>query len=226
MKLPKPLHGWDLTPSEAIAVQRELARRVRTRKTARPIRYVAGLDAAFSSDGRWCLGAVVLWDMESKRAIEQQTSRAQLTFPYIPGLLSFREAPALLAALAKLKRRPDLLMCDGHGVAHPRRFGIACHIGVLTGLPVIGCAKSILIGVHDAVSPRKGSAAPLLDRGERVGTVLRTRDGVKPVYVSIGHKIDLRAAEKVVMKCSIGFRLPEPTRLADHLSKISKKTAP
>lgn len=216
MKLPKPLHRWDVTPGQAIAIQRRLAARIRPVRPGRALRYVAGLDAAFTSDGRFCVAALVLWDAEEKRVIEQHIARRPLRFPYIPGLLSFREAPALCATLCKVCHIPDVLVCDGQGLAHPRRFGIACHVGLLAGIPSIGCAKSILVGEHGPLGSRRGSTAPLIHQGVRVGTVVRTRAGVKPVYVSIGYGIDLSTAEEVVMDGAIGFRLPEPTRLADH----------
>jgi len=190
------------------------------------VRWVAGLDAAFSPDGRFCVGAVVLWDRRSGEAVEQQIAWRPLTFPYIPGLLSFREAPALLAALDKLQRQPDLLMCDGQGQAHPRRFGLACHVGILTDAPAIGCAKSILIGEHPSLPQRKGSRVPLTDRGSVIGEVLRTRMAVRPVYVSVGHRVALREATTLVLSCAIRYRLPEPTRLADALTKVARRQSP
>ncbi len=217
MLLPPARPRWYVSPAQAVAIQRRLSARIRQRGPRGAIRYVAGLDAAFSPDARWCVAAVVLWDVRERRVVEQRTARRRLVFPYVPGLLSFREAPALLAALRRLKKTPDLLMCDGQGFAHPRRFGIACHVGLLAGLPSLGCAKSILVGKHGPLGSTRGSRTPLADGGERVGTVLRTADGVRPVYVSIGHRMALKAAERIVLRCGIGFRLPEPTRLADHL---------
>lgn len=200
-----------------MAIQRELAYRVIRRGNLRQVRWIAGLDAAFSRDGKHCIGGVVLWDCVERRVVEKHIAQRRLSFPYVPGLLSFREAPALLAALAKLRNPPDVLMCDGQGLAHPRRFGIACHLGVLTNLPAIGCAKSILVGRYTPFSLKRGAKAALRDGRERIGTVLCTRDGVKPVIVSVGHRLSLRAAENLVLRCCEGFRLPEPTRLADHL---------
>ena len=219
MKLPKAIHRWNVSPSQAIRIQRQLASRINRSKVRGPVHYVAGLDVSLSRDGQWCVAAVVLWDVQHRTVVEQHVARRRLVFSYVPGLLSFREAPVLLAVIRKLKTRPDILMCDGQGYAHPRRFGIACHIGLLTGLPAMGCAKSLLIGHHDVLNPARGSKVPLTDREERVGTVLRTRDRVKPVYVSLGHRMDLSAAERITLACSIGYRLPEPTRLADHLSR-------
>ena len=218
LRLPRLLHRWTLSVRGAMAVQRRLASRVVERTPEdRPLRWVAGLDAAFADEGRICVGAVVVWDRELQQVVETQVARRQVRFPYIPGLLSFREAPALLAALRRLKCRPDVLMCDGQGRAHPRRFGIACHLGVLCELPALGCAKSRLVGRHQEPGVSRGSSAILVDGGEVVGEVLRTRDGVRPVYVSVGHRLDLGTARELVLACAIRFRLPEPTRLADRV---------
>jgi len=223
MKRPTPLHSWELSPKEAAALQRRLAARVRIERPSGPIRFVAGLDAAFSRDGRRCLAAAVVWDCELRRPVEEEVAEVPLKFPYIPGLLSFREAPALLAALDKLRRAPDALMCDGQGVAHPRRFGIASHMGVFCDLPSVGCAKSRLTGAHEEPGLRRGSWTPLVDGGEQIGLVLRTRDRVRPLYVSVGHKMDLETARELTLRCGAGFRLPEPTRLADRLVAEAKK---
>jgi deoxyribonuclease V len=146
----------------------------------------------------------------------------KLTFPYVPGLLSFREAPAVLAALGKLGNRPDTIMCDAHGLAHPRRFGLACHVGVICGVPTIGCAKSRLIGTHCEPGPGRGSRSPLRHEGEVIAAILRTRTAVKPVFVSVGHLCDLETAISLVLACAVHFRLPEPTRLADRLVARTK----
>jgi len=175
------------------------------------------LDAAFSPDGKHCIAAAVLWDIQRQEPLEQHTASRTVTFPYIPGLLSFREAPAVIAALRRMRTPADVLMFDGHGLAHPRRFGIACHVGVICDLPSIGCAKSRLTGTYAKPWESRGSKAPLKDDGEVIGVVLRTRDRVRPVFVSIGHKIDLAAAADIVMACALRYRLPEPTRLADRL---------
>jgi deoxyribonuclease V len=223
MYIPRAPHRWSVTPKRAIAIQTQLASAVRHTPVPHRLRLVAGLDAAFSPDERHCIAAVVLWDLCEHTVVEQHTAMRRLTFPYIPGLLSFREAPAVLAGLRKLKTRPDVLLCDGHGVAHPRRFGIASHIGVIAELPTIGCAKSRLIGASAVLAPKRGSIAPLVDRGEVVGSVLRTQDGVNPVFVSVGHNIDLRSAEHIVLICATRYRLPEPTRLADQLVAAVKR---
>ncbi len=223
MKLPRPLHKWNLSPAQAIALQRELANRVKAVPLNEPVRFIAGLDAAFSRDDKLCFGAVVLWDMLEHRVIEQHTACGKLTFPYVPGLLSFREVPTLLLALRRLEHKPDVLMCDGQGLAHPRRFGLACHLGVLCDMPAIGCAKSRLVGVHAELGRLRSSRVPLLDGTEVIGSVLRTQSCVRPVYVSVGHKIDLASAEQIVLACATRSRLPEPTRLADRLVSVFKQ---
>ncbi|OQA24604.1 MAG: Endonuclease V [Verrucomicrobia bacterium ADurb.Bin345] len=215
VKLARQIHSWSASPAEAVKIQQRLASRIVRRAPRKALRFVAGLDAAFPPGGKRCVAAVVVWDKEERKVVERAVAFAPLRFPYIPGLLSFREAPALLAALRKLAVTPDVLMCDGQGLAHPRRLGIACHVGLLAGLPSIGCAKSLLLGEHAVPGVRRGSRVPLIDRGERVGTVLRTRAGVKPVYISVGHLMDLDTAERIVLACGAGYRLPEPTRLAD-----------
>jgi deoxyribonuclease V len=223
MHVPRAPHRWSVTARQASAIQRRLAAQVRQVPLGCAPRFVAGLDAAFSPDGRRCLAAVVVWDLREQAVVEYRLAVRPLTFPYVPGLLSFREGPAVLAALRKLRTPPDVLLCDGHGFAHPRRFGIACHVGVLLNRPAIGCAKSRLIGMHHEPGVRRGSAAPLLDDGEVIGSVLRTQDGVKPVFVSVGHLIDLRAAQQIVLACATRYRLPEPTRLADQLVGAAKR---
>ena len=165
--------------------------------------------------GSDCIAAAVRWDLQERRAVETRLARRPLRFPYVPGLLSFRELPAVLAALRALRGPVDAILTDGHGLAHPRRFGIACHLGVLVDLPCAGVAKSVLVGEHREPAVRRGSRAALRDRGERVGTALRTREATRPVFVSVGHHIDLPGAEALVLACGAGLRLPEPTRLAD-----------
>jgi deoxyribonuclease V len=197
-----------------------LASSVRQCPPRRKLRFIAGLDAAFPDGGDHCLGGVVLWDLRERAVVAERTATRKLTFPYVPGLLSFREAPALLAALRKLDRAPDALLCDGHGLAHPRRFGIACHLGVLTDLPTVGCAKSRLTGSHEVPGDTRGDQTALTDDGEHIGSVLRTRSGVKPVFVSVGHRMDLHSASQLVLDCGMGYRLPEPIRLADQLVSV------
>ncbi len=223
MKIPRAPHSWTLSPKRAVAVQRALASRVRIEAPKRAIRLVAGVDCAFSRDGERCLAVDVVWDLQARELIEQRLAIRPLRFPYVPGLLSFREAPAVLAALRALRQTPDAIVCDGQGLAHPRRFGIACHVGVLCNMPTIGCAKSRLVGEHREPGTKRGARAPLLHEGETIGSVLRTRDAVKPVYVSVGHRIDQPTAERIVLEAAIAYRLPEPTRLADRAVAKAKR---
>jgi len=223
MKIPRPPHNWSVTPKQAVTIQKKLARAVRQTRPAKPLRYLAGVDAAFSRDERFCLAGVVLWDLKSRSVLESHTATRPLTFPYIPGLLTFREAPTIIAALRHLKRAPDGLICDGQGLAHPRRCGIATHLGLLLNLPTIGCAKSRLIGTYLPPGPKRGSRSPLRVNDEIIGAVLRTRTRVKPVFVSVGHAIDLDSAVQLILACACQFRLPEPTRLADRLVAAAKK---
>ncbi|MFH0982188.1 MAG: deoxyribonuclease V [Planctomycetota bacterium] len=223
MRIPGAPHRWTLTPRRAIAIQTRLAGSVLQTTPVRPIRLVVGADVAFSDDGGRCIAAVVLWDINAQAVVEERLAVRAASFPYVPGLLSFREAPAVLAALRKLRHAPDALMCDGQGLAHPRRFGLACHVGVIVGWPTIGCAKSRLVGEHAEPAAERGAHTALVHQGQVVGTVLRTRSGVKPVFVSVGHRIDLPTAEQVVLDCAVHYRLPEPTRLADHLAAEGKR---
>jgi len=197
--------------------------RVVTRGRIGDLRLVAGADLAFSVDGSDCIAGVVVWDVANREVIEQRVARRPARFPYIPGLLSFREVPALLAAIRKLQTVPDAFMFDGQGYAHPRRFGLACHAGVIMDRPAIGCAKSRLVGHHAQPDEHAGSVSWLTDHSERIGAVVRTRDGVKPVYVSLGHRLSLAEAVRIVQACTTRFRLPEPTRLADKLVARRKK---
>jgi len=207
-----------VTPREAIALQRELRERVvRTDRIGR-VRHVCGIDVGFEEDGKITRAAVVVLGFPSLELVEQAIARRRTSFPYVPGLLSFREIPAVLEALARLRIRPDLLLCDGQGIAHPRRCGLASHLGLATGLPSIGVAKTRLVGEHRAPPKRRGAWTPLIDAGETIGAVLRTRAGVKPVYVSIGHRVSLPTAIEYVMACCTRYRLPETTRWAHHLA--------
>lgn len=209
----RDLHPWDLSPADAARLQVVLRRRVRERPLDWvKIRRVAGCDCALV--GGEILAAVVVLDLETREVIEAAESRMPLRFPYVPGLLSFREIPALIAALEKI-RRPDAVLCDGQGRAHPRRFGLACHLGILLGLPTVGVAKSRLVGEADEPGWRRGSWRPIRHEGETVGRLLRTRDHVKPLWISAGHRIDLEDATALVLRMGGGYRLPEPTRLAD-----------
>jgi deoxyribonuclease V len=209
---------WPLTVEEAIPIQLQLRSQVITQDQLPEIRYVAGVDVGFEDNYATTKAAVVVLSFPDLHLQEQAIACRPTTFPYIPGFLSFREVPALLLALEKLSITPDLIMCDGQGFAHPRRFGIASHLGVLTNLPTIGVAKSLLIGKHEELASEKGCWQPLHDRGEIVGAVVRSRTNVKPLYVSIGHRISLPTAINYVLKCTTKYRLPETTRWADKLA--------
>ncbi len=180
------------------------------------IRFVAGADLAFDPDSDLAFAGVIVYRFPELEEVERCMARRRLRFPYIPGLLSFREGPALLAAFARLRTEPDLILIDGHGRAHPRLFGIACHLGVLLDKPTVGCAKSLLVGEHREPGAKAGSTTPLLLHGERVGVVLRTRDNVKPIYVTPGHRVSVDSAVGLVRRCLDGYRIPRPTREADH----------
>jgi deoxyribonuclease V len=217
----EPLHRWDLDEAEARALQRQLAGQVVREDRFGEIRTVAGVDLGFpkTPDGSE-LGraAVVVLSFPDLGLVEERVVEQPVMFPYIPGLLSFREAPVGLAAIGSLETRPDLLLVDGQGLAHPRRCGIACHLGLLLDLPTIGCAKSILVGQAEEPGPNPGDWTPLVHRGETIGAALRTRPKVKPIYVSIGHRVSLASAIELVSRCGRGYRLPEPTRLADRIA--------
>jgi len=218
MKIQRVPHSWSVTPAQAVAIQRKLAARVVCRGRMPTPRLVAGADLAFSPDGKDCVAGVVVWDVLRREIVESRRAgivRRAVQFRYVPGLLTFREAPALLAALKQLHCEPDVFMFDGQGYAHPRRFGLACHMGVLLDRPSVGCAKTILIGRCIPPAQQRGATSDLIHNGERVGMAVRTRDRVKPLYVSIGHRMSLSSAVRVVLACCNGFRLPEPTRLAD-----------
>jgi deoxyribonuclease V len=210
----RTLHSWEATPREAASLQTRLCRRVREEPIRwNALRLVAGCDVA--CDGETLIAAVVLLDAASRKVVETADARRTVSFPYVPGLLSFREIPVLLEAFAKVQGRPDALLCDGQGRAHPRRFGLACHLGLWLDIPSVGVAKSRLIGTADEPGRRRGSSTQLLHDGEVVGRVLRSRDGVRPLYVSVGHRVTLEDATRLVLAMGAGFRLPEPTRLAD-----------
>ena len=211
-------HSWRLTPRAAIALQHRLRSRVVKLGRPRRIDYIAGADVGFERGGGVTRAAVAVLTFPALQLVDHAVARLPTTFPYVPGLLSFREIPALLAALGRLETSPDLILCDGHGLAHPRRFGIACHLGVYCGIPTIGVAKTRLIGEHGAPLQRRGAWVPLRDDGETIGAVLRSRANTSPIYVSIGHRVSLAAAVRLVMACTTRFRLPETTRWAHRLA--------
>jgi deoxyribonuclease V len=217
--------GWPGEPGLARAMQERLRRRVVETDELAPLRRIAGVDVHVEPARGLAFAAAVLLDASSLELVESAMAVRPVTFPYVPGYLSFREAPAALAALRLLAEPPDLLLCDGQGRAHPRRFGLACHIGVLADLPTIGVAKSRLIGRHDEPGPGRGDTAPLEDKGELIGAVLRTRRGVRPLWISVGHKVSLATAVALVGRLTTRYRLPEPTRLADRLSRAHRGAA-
>jgi deoxyribonuclease V len=224
MPTAQPLHRWDISAKEALALQKQLRPLVRLAGmlTLDQIRTVAGLDVAYvgrEGESRQGKAAIVVLSFPELEVIEQVTAITEVTFPYVPGLLSFREAPVLLAAWEQLETQPDVLLFDGQGYAHPRRFGLATHLGVYLNTPSIGCAKSRLIGSYEEPGPQQGSLSPLTDHGEVIGMVVRSKTGTKPLFVSIGHLMDLTTAVELVMRCLHGYRLPEPTRLADKLTR-------
>jgi len=217
------IHRFDVGYHEAVAIQSELRRDVVRTGAPKPLRLVAGADVSYAKKAVTMYAAVVVVAWPSLKVVEEVTAQREARFPYVPGLLSFREMPALLAAFEKLRSAPDVIVCDGHGVAHPRGFGIASHLGALLDVPTIGCAKKRLVGDYEEPGPGKGSRAPLVLDGRTIGTVLRTRAQVKPVFVSVGHRIGLPSAVRIVLEAATRYRLPEPTRLAHVLSNAARR---
>lgn len=212
------LHTWDVTPAEAVRLQGTLRRGIVSRdEVPREVRTVAAMDVSYDRRSPWVYAAVVVLRVPAFEVADQAVVRSRARFPYLPGLLSFREAPAGLLAWARLRTRPDCLLCDGHGYAHPRRFGLACHFGLLVDLPTIGCAKSVLVGQYREPGQRKGSLSDLVHEDEIVGAAVRTRDATSPVFVSAGHRVSLATAVATVLSCSPRYRIPEPIRQAHAL---------
>jgi deoxyribonuclease V len=222
------LHEWSLEPAEAIALQRELAQSVVREDRVGEVRHVAGVDMAINEENGLARAAVVVLTYPELEIVERRIYEEPIRMPYIPGLLSFREAPCVLGAYQRLHIRPDLVMVDGHGIAHPRRIGIASHLGLWLQVPTIGCGKSVFVGHYDqnALGEEAGSYVPLIDKNEIIGAMVRTRARVKPMIISPGHLISLETSVRYVLACSKGFRLPEPTRQADKLSKDNSWTEP
>lgn len=210
----RELHSWDVTHDEAVALQKELASEISLHPPNREIRYVAGGDLSFNLKEKRAAGGFVVFDLEQQEIVDKAVVAAPLSFPYIPGLLSFREIPPLLEAWKKLSKEPDAVMLDGHGVAHPRRFGLAAHFGLWVDKPALGCAKNVLIGDYREPGTVKGEFAKLLSEEDIIGYVVRTRTGVKPVFVSAGHKMDHKQAVDAVLCSSPRYKIPEPTRQA------------
>jgi deoxyribonuclease V len=218
-------HAWDVTPKEAVAIQRDLADRVREMPLDGPVETVAGIDVSIRKDDAgtpFAQAAIAVLRLDDLTCTDQAIYRDAVPFPYVPGLLSFREVPVILPALEQLSVRPDVLMTDSQGRAHPRRMGLACHLGVLLDWPTVGVAKSKLTGAFDDLGTEKGSRAALVDRDEVVGVALRTRTDVKPVYVSVGHRVTLDDAIALTLRCSPKYKIPEPTR---HAHRLSRKEA-
>jgi len=214
-------HPWDVSVAEAVGIQRRLAP-LAARETATvnldAVRTVAGVDASYPAHSHAGRAAIVVFTFPELKVIEQAVATRASVFPYVPGLLSFREGPVVVDAMAKLSAPPDLLIFDGQGYAHPRRLGLASHLGLYLDIPSVGCAKSRLIGRFEEPGPNRGDRSPLTDRGETIGMVLRTRPGTKPLFVSPGYRVDLPTAVEAVLRCLRGYRLPETTRAADTLA--------
>jgi deoxyribonuclease V len=217
MKVSNP-HPWVKTAQEAVKIQNKLRSRLILTDQIGEVNQVAGVDVGFEDHYKITKAAVAVLSFPDLEIIEHQIARCPTTFPYIPGFLSFREIPAILEALAQVQTIPDLIICDGQGIAHPRRMGIATHLGIILDLPTIGAAKSRLIGTHDEVGIEKGSFQPLYDKSEQIGVVLRTRTNVKPLYISPGHRVSISTAMDYVLRCTPKYRLPETTRWADKLA--------
>lgn len=215
------MHSWQVSPAEALDLQLRLASQVSRANQVTSPKFIAGVDISVDRVKGIATGAVVVLDYPGLKVVETQVVGGEVTFPYVPGLLSFREAPLTLAAFERLEITPDLVLFDGQGIAHPRRMGLASHLGLFLDTPTIGCAKSRLCGHHQTPDLAPGSYAELVDGDETIGVALRTKLGTKPIYVSIGHKVSLEAAIYWVMECCRGYRIPEPTRLA-HLAAGGK----
>ncbi len=220
----KKLHSWNLSYSQAVDLQKRLACKVQFNPLKKPLKLIAGLDCAFSKDGKKIIAVVVVLKLPDFVSVETTSALRKVAFPYIPGLLSFREAPVCIAAVEKLKAEPDVFIIDGQGTAHPRRLGLAAHLGLFFDKPTIGCAKSRLTGYFEDPPPEKGAYSLLKDKDEVIGAVVRTRTNVKPVFISVGNKCRLDDAIKITLGCTTKYRLPEPTRLAHQLvSKLRLK---
>lgn len=210
----RTLHDWQVHPSQAILIQDQLRTQLRFEPLRRPVKLIAGADISFNRFSDTVFAAFIVLDAQTMKPVAQASAVAEVHFPYIPGLLSFREIPALLAAWSKLRVRPDVVIFDGQGTAHPRRVGIAAHMGLLIDLPSIGCGKTKLIGEFSPLSQEAGAISPLIHRGEKIGAAFRTKAKTNPVFISPGHRITLEDSLKIVRNCVRGYRIPEPTRLA------------
>lgn len=223
-------HSWDVTPKEAAELQSELRSRLKKQKDFGAVRTVAGADIAVDTGGQsggrtkaMGYAGVIVYSFPELKEIERQSAERPLTFPYVPGLLAFREGPVVLEAFERLRTEPDVLLFDAHGYSHPRRFGLACHLSVVLDRPGIGVAKSLLLGRYEEPADRVGAWTPLVDGEETIGAVLRTRHGVQPIFISIGHRLDLETALELALACCDGYRVPKPTREADHFVEELKR---
>ena len=217
------LNPWDIKPKEAMKIQSDLRKRIELQDSFNEIRVIAGADVSFDKNKNEGYGGVIIYSFPELKEIERKGAIKEVTFPYIPGLLAFREAPVLLEAFASLRTEPDVVLFDGQGLAHFRRMGIATHMGILLNKPAIGCAKSRLIGTFEEPGEDVGCYSPLVDSGQTVGVVLRTKKQVLPIFVSQGNKISLKTCIKIVLKCVDGYRIPKPTREADHYVELIKR---
>lgn len=212
-----PLHSWDVTPTEAVALQQQMRQQIRIEPLSAPAQTIAGCDISFNKYEETVYAGIVVLNLADLSVVEEVGVVSQATFPYVPGLLSFREAPALLEAWEQLQTLPDVVMFDGMGIAHPRRIGIASHIGLFIERPSFGCGKSVLVGKYDEPAPERGNWSPMKQYGEVIGAALRTKNRVNPVYISPGHLIDLPTAIELTLATNGGYRIPEPTRRAHNL---------
>jgi deoxyribonuclease V len=220
----KPLHDWNLSPQQAMEIQKQFAYEVITEdKFDAPIKTVAGIDLGYDVKNDISRAVVVVLSFPELELLESSEAKMPIQFPYYPSLLSFRETPVAIKALEKLNITPDMILCDGQGIAHPRGFGIACHIGLLANVPTIGVAKSLLVGKYENLGEERGSIAPLIYKKEQVGAVVRTKNKVQPLFVSVGHRVSLKTAVEIVLECAPKYRLPETTRLADKMASYRKK---
>ncbi|UCG50995.1 MAG: deoxyribonuclease V [Candidatus Latescibacterota bacterium] len=221
---PPSHHNWNLDYRQAVTLQERLAKKVRLRALPlRKTRFVAGADIAVSKRLEMLVGAIAVLTFPDLELVEKRFAKRKIAFPYIPGLLSFREIPVLITCVQKVKTPFDVMLCDGQGIAHPRGLGLASHLGLLIRKPTIGCAKSLLVGKFGEVGNTRGAHSPLVFNGKRVGSVLRTRDGVKPVFVSPGHLADHAGSRRMILSCANRYRLPEPIRHADRLAGEEKR---
>ncbi|HIJ75668.1 MAG TPA: endonuclease V [Deltaproteobacteria bacterium] len=207
-------HSWTLSVKEAIALQKTLAAQVRIQPLPSGLKIIGAADISYSRHTELLIAVIVSLRWPGLDLIESVHYISRVGFPYVPGLLSFREVPPLIEAYRKIRQKPDVLLCDGQGIAHPRKLGFAAHLGLCLGIPTVGCAKSRLCGNHESLTLRKGSSKPLLVNGEQLGLVLCSRDGVKPIYISPGHLSDIASSERLISRCLRRYRIPEPLRLA------------